>query len=80
MRGNHYHKYNSEAFYVISGSFILNVWNTNTAEKYMINSGMFFSIGPNVFHTFKYIEDTVLVSMYSEGVEICDGKKDIWIE
>ena len=80
VRGNHYHKYNSEAFYVIKGSFVLKVWNDDVEESYSITSGMFFSIGPNVFHTFQYIEDTLLVSMYSRGVEISKTEKDIWVK
>ena len=46
VRGNHYHKYNSEAFYVISGSFNLTVWQGDVKESYSISSGMFFSISP----------------------------------
>jgi hypothetical protein len=34
----------------------------------------------NVFHTFRYHEDTVLVAMYSSGVELNDNVKDIWTE
>ena len=78
VRGNHYHKYNSEAFYTIKGRFRLIVWNKEVKEIYEIVSGIFFSIGPNVFHTFEYIEDTTLVSMYSNGVELSETAKDIW--
>ena len=78
IRGNHYHKFNSEAFYVVNGSFILTVWKDQVHESYNIKPGMFFSIGPNTFHTFEYIEDTLLISMYSVGVELSDTMKDIW--
>ena len=31
-------------------------------------------------HSFNFLEDTVLVSMYSYGVELEDGTKDIFSE
>lgn len=78
-RGNHYHKNNKEAFYVISGAFEIELKNiiTNEVEKYNIEAGTFFSIDSNINHTFRYIKDTYLISMYSEGVEK-DGEKDIY--
>lgn len=80
LRGGHYHKYNEEAFYVISGKFNLYVWLDNDKEEYTMEKGSWFKIKPNVFHTFEYIEDTILVSMYSNGVELNDNEKDIWTE
>ena len=81
IRGGHYHKYNSEAFYIISGSFKLKVWKEGEpAEEYLIRSGDMFRIDAYVFHTFEYLEDTHLVSMYSNGVELDENTKDIWTE
>ena len=37
-----------------------------------------FLIPPYVFHTFEYREETLLVSLYSEGVERFGSEKDIW--
>ena len=37
-----------------------------------------FLIPPYVFHTFEYQEDTILVSLYDEGVERPGSEKDIW--
>ena len=79
-RGGHYHKYNKEAFYIISGAFNLIVWNDEKQEKYTIKGGDFFLIRENVFHTFEYTEDTWLISMYSNGVELDEKNKDIWTE
>lgn len=78
-RGNHYHKNNKEAFYVISGMFELELQDINTKEKeiYTIESGTFFTISKNVNHIFRYIEDTSLISMYSEGIKK-DGNVDIY--
>jgi quercetin dioxygenase-like cupin family protein len=79
-RGGHYHKYNQEAFYVVSGSFRLLVWKDDVQEEYTMRQGDWFMIEPYVFHTFEYAEDTTLVSMYSNGVEMSETEKDIWTE
>lgn len=79
LRGNHYHKNNIEAFYVISGSFKLTLQNISGGDKefYEIRSGEFFTIGPDILHSFEFIEPTLLVSMYDKGVE--EGEtKDIY--
>ena len=80
VRGKHYHKYNNEGFYIIQGSFKLIVWKDDIREEYEIKAGDMFFIPPYVFHTFEYHEDTVLVSMYSNGVELSETEKDIWTE
>lgn len=80
VRGGHYHKSNKEGFYIISGSFTLKVWMKDISEEYEFKAGDMFAILPYVFHTFIYHEDTVLVSMYSNGVEISESEKDIWTE
>lgn len=76
FRGGHYHKENEEAFYIISGKVKVNV----NGKDYIFKNGDFFSIEPNDMHSFNFIEDTVLVSMYSDGVELPDGTKDIFAE
>lgn len=78
VRGGHYHKCNKECFYVYSGSFRLQVWKGSTIEEYEMKAGDMFSVEPYVFHTFEYHEDTLLVSMYSDGVELDENTKDIW--
>ena len=80
VRGGHYHKYNEEAFYIYSGTFKLIVWKDEEKEEYEMKAGDFFKVNPFVFHTFEYHEDTVLVSLYSSGVELDNGEKDIWTE
>jgi dTDP-4-dehydrorhamnose 3,5-epimerase-like enzyme len=78
VRGNHYHKFNQEGFYVIAGSFKLKLRKDDIHEEYTFYAGDMFFIQPNIFHTFEYLEDTTLVSMYSDGVEISETEKDIW--
>lgn len=77
-RGGHYHKFNDEGFYVVNGSFTLEVWKGEERETYEMKGGDMFLVLPYVFHTFNYHEDTLLVSMYSKGVELSDTEKDIW--
>ncbi len=76
LRGNHFHKLNDEAFYIISGSLQLIV----NGMPYLFSSGDFFGIEPGDMHSFLFLEDTLLVSMYSDGVELPDGTKDIYTE
>lgn len=80
VRGGHYHKYNQECFYIASGSFKLTVWLGAEREEHCIATGQMFAIPPLVFHTFEYLCDTVLVSLYSSGVELSPIQKDIWTE
>lgn len=80
MRGGHYHKYNTECFFVIEGRFTLTVWKDKKKETYVLSSGKMFRVPAFVFHTFEYHEDTILVSMYDRGVELSKTEKDIWTE
>jgi dTDP-4-dehydrorhamnose 3,5-epimerase-like enzyme len=82
VRGDHYHKNNTEAFFVISGSFTLQAKKDSECYEYIFKKGDMFEIPPYVSHHFNYIEDTILISMYSKGVEMADAseggsKKDI---
>lgn len=80
FRGGHYHKYNKELFYVINGSFKLIVWKDDVKEEYEIKATDMFIIPEYVFHSFEYHEDTTLVGMYDNGVELDQNTKDIWSE
>lgn len=76
-RGGHYHKFNREAFYVVSGSCEVCFEKDGAVERSIFTAGDFFQIEPYVGHTFHYLEDTVLVGLYDEGVEMDNGEKDI---
>lgn len=76
VRGGHYHKLNAEAFYIISGACEVTVGEQTTTFR----SGDFFRIDPFDMHSFNYLEETIMVSMYSEGVELPDGTKDIYTQ
>ena len=79
-RGGHYHKINREAFYIISGKFVLTLKEDGVVEKYDIVAGDMFVIEPYQKHWFEYTEDTLLVSMYDKGVELPRDLKDIYTE
>lgn len=76
FRGGHYHKENEEAFYIVSGKLEVTV----NKETVVFTNGDFFGIEANDIHSFNFLEDTTLVSMYSHGVEKADGTKDIYTE
>lgn len=85
-RGNHYHKLNREVFFIIRGHVILDLEDisetqNNQAKRcktYEFMKGDMFEISPYVNHRFTFLENTILVSMYDKGVELNDGKKDIY--
>ena len=79
MRGGHYHKQNTEAFYVAAGSCKVTACWHFEKECVVFTAGDFFRIGPHVVHDFEYLEDSVLVAMYSLGVELENGTKDIFV-
>lgn len=79
VRGNfHYHKKNDEVFYVISGAVDVTVTLGEEKQQYSFSGGDMFRINKNIRHSFCYTEDTYLVVMYPDGVELDDGTKDIY--
>lgn len=80
LRGGHYHKVNEEAFYIINGELELEVYKLNektNQEKYTFGPGDMFQIPRDIVHSFYFKKPTLLVSMYSDGVELPNGDKDI---
>ena len=78
IRGGHFHKINKEIFFVIRGLFRLVLESNNEKEVYIMKTGDFFEIEKGIKHTFEYIEDTELISMYELGVELENDEKDIY--
>ncbi len=79
FRGGHYHELNTEAFYIVSGRCRVTARKDGETETVEFSSGDFFRVGPYVTHDFDYLEDSVLVTMYSLGVELDDGKMDSYV-
>lgn len=78
VRGDHFHKENNEAFYIIQGKLILSLSCNGEHERMEFKTGDMFMISPYQFHNFEFLEDTLMISMYSNGVERADGTKDIY--
>lgn len=79
FRGGHYHKMNTEAFYMIKGKCRVTARKDGIEETQEFVAGDFFRVGPYVSHDFEYLEDSALISMYSLGVELDNGKMDSYI-
>ena len=79
LRGGHYHARSTEAFYVVSGRFELALEGLDSGEReeHCLKAGAFFRIRPGVLHSFHFLEETVLVSLYDRPVEGEGGTKDI---
>ena len=82
IRGGHYHKNNSEVFFIISGKLRLKCWHVNKEnnkdiKSFLFEKGSMFKIEPFVGHEFEFLEDTILASLYDKGIEYDDGGKDI---
>lgn len=78
IRGGHYHKQNRELFFIVDGKCRVRVRKGKMAEEYQFSKGDMFVISEFVTHDFIYEKDTVLVSMYSRGVEMDNGRMDIY--
>lgn len=77
VRGNHSHRINREAFFVVEGSFELKYSGSSGSGSRVFHKGDMFLIPPGVSHSFVFLEDTILIGMYDIGVELGDGSKDI---
>lgn len=78
LRGGHLHRQNREAFYIVHGSVTFTASDDNHEETYTFSDGDMFAVPPCVKHSFLFQTDTLLVSMYDQGVELPDGNKDIF--
>lgn len=78
LRGGHYHKRSTEAFFVVSGRLTVEFRRDSEMQTESFREGAFFQIPPYVSHSMRFEEDTVLVAMYDIPVENADGSKDIY--
>lgn len=78
VRGGHYHKINKEAFYVISGKVRVKIEKEGELCEQIFTEGQMFMFLPFQVHDMFFLENTVMVQLYSHGVEYGDGKKDIY--
>lgn len=80
VRGDHYHKQASEAFYVVNGSLEVTLKKGVEQEQARFRKGDFFLIPPGVMHSLFFNETCTLVALYDIPVEKEDGTKDIYCE
>ena len=68
MRGNHYHKKLVELFYVVVGSveFTVHKMPDWQKETFVLTVGQSVIIEPGDYHTLLALEDTAIMSLYSE--------------
>lgn len=78
VRGGHYHKNNREAFYIVSGACDVTLEKEGEKRTRRFAAGDFFTIEPYTVHTFRYLEDTLLVGLYDNGVNPSGGYTDIF--
>jgi dTDP-4-dehydrorhamnose 3,5-epimerase-like enzyme len=67
IRGNHYHKYKNEWFYIIQGKMKIKVKDLKSGmtEEHIFDDSLkkFIQIGPNLPHSFQNIGKDVLILM-----------------
>ena len=80
VRGAHFHKRATEAFYLIDGSAEVEFKSNAETETVVFRRGDFFEIPPCVLHSMRFPEDCLMVQMYDVPVENADGTKDIFTE
>lgn len=81
VRGNcHYHKKNTETFFIAAGTVKLDAYLNDEHETYIFTQGDMFTVPPEVRHTMEFREDTYLIGMYDGCVEDESGNKDIFID
>lgn len=83
IRGEHYHKIVTEAFYIISGqvevSFYVSGYEKNK-EQIIFSEGDFFEVQPGIVHRMFFPTECIMLQLYDEPVIMQNGKKDIYSE
>jgi dTDP-4-dehydrorhamnose 3,5-epimerase-like enzyme len=72
IRGNHYHRFLNEVFFVIAGNVSVNIENVHTREKetFVISAGKGFYVYINEAHTLHFLEDCLLICMYDNQFDV----------
>lgn len=80
IRGNHYHKLSKQYSYTYSGKFevlVANPEDPTNLERIILNAGDMITILPNIVHTFKALEDSVMIDIISQSREGDKYEKDV---
>ena len=80
VRGGHYHKHTTEAFYIICGKIEIEIRNldNNTIEVFSAKQDDVFIIEPMEIHTFKILTDSKWINMLSSSMDQTNGPIDIF--
>ena len=72
VRGNHYHKFIKELFYILEGEIEVTVENLYTKEKkeFLAKPNMVFIIDPYEVHTFKTLKKSKWINMLSHQLDL----------
>ena len=78
VRGNHYHKKTVEAFFIIKGKIKVELFDIKSKKtsSFIVGKKDFFTIKPNIVHTFYIKEDSSWINMLSKAMS--SSKKDIY--
>lgn len=72
IRGNHYFKTSKRYSYVFSGKFEATLAHADSPkqrEKVIIEKGDLLEIEPNIIHTFRALEDSIMIGMDTKSRE-----------
>lgn len=78
IRGNHYHKYTKELFYILSGRIHVRIYEIITKEtlEFDAHPNMIFIINPYEVHTFETLENSTWLNMLSHKLD--ESNPDIY--
>lgn len=70
-RGNHYHRYTKELFYILSGEIQIDVKNIvdKSEHHFRATPHMVFIIDPYELHTFTTIQESTWINMLSHRMD-----------
>ena len=80
VRGNHYHMRSTQYSYILSGKFqvvIAELHDLIKTETVVLEAGDLITIQPYVVHSFKALEDAVMIDMISESREGKNYENDV---
>lgn len=78
IAGNHYHKTFDEFFFIIRGRVDVKICDitTNKTEEFVAKAGDAFVVNKNEVHAFKFMEDTIFITLLSENFD--ESNPDIY--
>ena len=73
-RGDHYHKFTKELFYILEGCIKINIHNivTKKDNSFVVKPNMIFIIDPYEVHTFITLENSKWINMLSHKLDAED--------